>query len=36
MIPFFEYISKKSKYQIRILDINHLILMIKEILLNHK
>ena len=36
IFSFFRDISKKSKYQIRILDTTHLILMIKEILLNPK
>ena len=36
IFSFFGDISKKSKYQIRILDTPHLLLMIKEILLNPK
>ena len=36
IFSFFSDISKKSKYQIRILDTSHLVQMIKEILLNPK
>ena len=36
IFSFFRDISKKSKYQIRILETTHLVLMIKEILTNPK
>ena len=36
IFAFFREISKKSKYQIRILEATHLVLMIKEILTNPK